>query len=187
VADPLDPAMNGDTIEAWKKAVHHGKVIDRINKHIFSVNLDPRFAKSTISEKIVEAWSRNIAERDRDTGDDINVGADADYYFAARKIVAADHGLFSKFSDPAVKANPGTGLAAIDKLLAPVALLGYDLWKTKNAFSGHPERSRTDANKPNAPAFRGTAYTWVMLGAQDGFSDRGQDVATIIPFTQNSE
>ena len=160
-------------------------VADRIKKYVFRVNCDPLFANSRLCEKLERAWALNVEGRKLDTENTLNIGADADYYFAARTIVATDHGLFSKFTDKDVKALPGSGIAPVDMILAPGALLSYDIWKRTKSLLGHPEEARTDKDRPNSQPFRKTAYVWEWRGARRGMLDDGQAVSNIVPYMKD--
>ena len=68
---------------------HDDRVVERINKYICKVN--SLHAKDTAALKLEVAWSLNIKEREIDADHSVDiVGRDADYYFAARKSLAAE-------------------------------------------------------------------------------------------------
>src|SRR4051794_6918696 len=77
---------------------HDRSVMERINGIIAEANA--KFPKQTIAEKLDWAWSENIRRREEDPTD--TVGRDADYYFAARHIIAADKSMFGKVGHAAV-------------------------------------------------------------------------------------
>ena len=168
---------------------HDQAVADLINLYIGRINRNPIYAKNTIAVKLQYAWSDNITQgRANDNNDTLTIGADADYYFMARKIVAADHSVFAMFANRTDvenntrRENPGSGIYEIDWSLAIGAQALYDLGKLISNTAGHPEWARTDKGRPNSPPFRYSAYKWLMRGANDGLRDRGQETGTIVPY-----
>ena len=63
---------------------HDTAVMIRINRFILDVN--KTYSTLKVAEKLEQAWSNNIKEREKNSTDPI--GRDADYYFAARKELA---------------------------------------------------------------------------------------------------
>jgi hypothetical protein len=112
------------------------------------------------------AWSANIREREADSTNII--GRDADYYFAARKEVA----------------NSGNKVVKTGKsALGNVAWAFYALGKLGSEALGHPEWTRTDPDKPNAPV---GGITWMNRGSVDGMNDVGDRVGDILPHTPSA-
>ncbi len=133
---------------------HDTAVMTRINRHILASN--KAHPAATVAEKLEFAWSANIAERE---GDPTNIiGRDADYYFAARKEVSA---------------SDGGGVKGAKAAVGNLAWVVYAGVKLGAEAVGHPEWTRTDKDKPNAPV---GGLTWMNRGSSDGFTDVGSKV-----------
>jgi hypothetical protein len=150
---------DGDEAKIGAYDEHDQAVMNRINGLIAEANA--KFPKLTIAEKLDWAWSENIKRREEDSTD--TVGRISDDYFAAPHMVAADKSEFAKH------AHAGAGLVAW-----PV----YSLLKLGAGAVGHPEWTRTDKDKPNAPV---GGFIWMNRGSNDGFKDRGEETSDIIP------
>ena len=136
---------------------HDTAVMTRINRILLTVNREN--PGLTIAEKLEKAWSQNIAEREQDSTN--IVGRDADYYFAARKELAASESWGAK-----------AGKAA----LGNVAWVVYGGLKIGSEAVGHPEWMRTDKDKPNAPV---GGIGWMNRGSADGMQDVGSRVGDV--------
>lgn len=136
---------------------HDTAVMVRVNRFILGVNQD--YPKLTVAEKLEQAWSLNIGEREQDSTNII--GRDADYYFAARKELAASGNWGAK-----------AGKAA----LGNVAWVVYGGLKLGTEAIGYPELMRTDKDKPNAPV---GGIAWMNRGSADGMDDIGDRVADV--------
>lgn len=150
--------MADDAQDTNRYDEHDQAVMDRINRYISAAN--QKMPNGTVAEKLEYAWSQNIEERNQDPTD--TVGRDADYYFAARHIIAADKSQFGKYID-----------AAIGLVAWPV----YSALKLGTEAIGHPEIMRADKDKPNAPV---GGFFWMNRGSEDGFKDRGEDNSDVI-------
>lgn len=139
------------TIAAYN--AHDHAVMERINRWIRKAN--ETFPKLTIAEKLEWAWSQNIREREEDSTN--VVGRDADYYFAARHVIAADKSQYEKY------AHWGVGI---------VATGAYNALKVVTGLVGADKIMRTDKDKPNAPP---GGFVWMNRGAKDGLKDRGEE------------
>lgn len=144
---------------------HDTAVLVRINRFIREVNAKhPDF---TVAEKLEQAWALNIKERE---GDSTNtIGRDADYYFAARKELATS-------SNAVVKAGMAVG--------GNILWTGYAIQKIGAEALGHPEWTRTDKDKPNAPV---GGLVWMNRGSADGFADVGDRVTEVQPHYETIE
>jgi hypothetical protein len=138
--------------------MHDMAVMNRINRYIDQANAT--MPKATVAEKLTWCWSANIAERETDSTD--TVGRDADYYFAARHMIAADSSRFAKLGTYAI----GT-----------VATGVYIGLKTATMLLGIDRVMRTDPDKPNADP---GGFVWEQIGSSDGFRDSGAMVAPVI-------
>lgn len=136
---------------------HDTAVMVRINRIILSVNRTQ--PTMTVAEKLDAAWSQNIKEREADSTN--TIGRDADYYFAARKELAAS----SNFGSKAGKA-----------ILGNVAWVVYAGLKLGSEAIGRPELMRTDPDKPNAPV---GGIVWMNRGSDDGMADVGDRVTDV--------
>jgi hypothetical protein len=104
---------------------HDDQVVKRINKYIDKVN--SQFSKENAATKLEASWSLNIKERETDAANSVDtVGRDADYYFAARKSLAAE-------KNPARRALMAAGGSLIVtpfyNLLKVGALVGEKLFR----------------------------------------------------------
>jgi hypothetical protein len=127
---------------------HDTAVMVRINRHIMAAN-----------QRNPNAWSKNIEERQEDPTN--TIGRDADYYFAARKELA-------KCSNPASVVGKA--------LLGEVAWVVYGIGKLGSEALGHPEWTRTDPDKPNAPV---GGFIWMNRGSADGAADVGDHTGDV--------
>lgn len=137
---------------------HDWAVRDRINEIIMEAN--ERYPDLTVAEKLEWAWGENVRLREQDPTD--AVGRDADYYFAARHVIAADKSQYVKYGHGAL------GVAAWG---------AYSALKWGTEAIGMPELMRSDPDKPNAPV---GGFMWMNRGSQDGFQDRGADVSDVM-------
>lgn len=136
---------------------HDTAVMIRVNRIILCANKS--LPALTVAEKLEWAWSQNIAEREQDSTN--TIGRDADYYFAARKELAAS-------SNKAVKLGKA--------VLGNVAWVIYGGLKLGTEAIGRPELMRTDKDKPNAPI---GGITWMNRGSSDGMGDVGDHVGDV--------
>ena len=136
---------------------HDIAVMNRINRHIAQANKD--HPKEPVAFKLEVAWSSNIRERENDSTN--TVGRDADYYFAARKEIAT-----TKY----------TAMKAAYALLGEAAWSVYAAVKVGADAAGHPEWTRTDKDKPNAPV---GGFVWMNRGIADAFRDVGDQVTDL--------
>jgi hypothetical protein len=136
---------------------HDTAVMVRVNRFIRLVN--SKYPDSTIAEKLEFAWAANIKEREEDSTN--TIGRDADYYFAARKELATVNFVPAKMA-MAVGGN--------------VAWLGYAIRKVGSEVAGHPEWTRTDPDKPNAPV---GGIVWMNRGSSDGLAEVGDRVTEV--------
>jgi len=139
--------------------MHDLAVMARINRYIDMANRT--MPKATVAEKLEWCWAENIRERESDSTD--TVGRDADYYFAARHMIAKDSSKFAKVGTYAI----GT-----------VATGVYIGLKFGTMLMGMDKIMRTDADKPNADP---GGFGWEQLGSLDGYRDSGAAVAPAIP------
>lgn len=136
---------------------HDTAVMTRINRFILAANAQN--PKSTVAEKLEFAWSANIKEREDDPTN--TIGRDADYYFAARKEVSNSSNSGAKYGKA---------------VLGNVAWAVYAAVKVGAEAAGHPEWTRTDKDKPNAPV---GGLVWMNRGSADGLDDVGTMVADV--------
>ena len=136
---------------------HDIAVMFRVNKHIRNVNKE--HSEKTVAKKLECAWSANIKERENDSTN--TIGRDADYYFAARKEMATANNVISK---------------TIYAVLGEVAWPVYAIGKIGAESVGHPEWTRTDPDKPNAPV---GGFVWMNRGIADAYSDVGDKVLSL--------
>lgn len=138
---------------------HDRAVAERINGYISQANTTLK--KASVAEKLEWCWAKNIHDRESDSTDP--VGRDADYYFAARHVIAADSSQFTKFGHAAI----GTAATVI-----------YNGLKVATAALGVEKVMRTDRDKPNSPP---GGLVWEIRGAKDGFADTGGSVNVVRP------
>jgi hypothetical protein len=136
---------------------HDTAVMTRINRFILDAN--KRWVTMTVAEKLEQAWAANIKEREKDSTN--TVGRDADYYFAARKELAGSRSLYLKY------AKAGVG---------EVAWTVYAAVKVGSEVLQHPEWTRTDKDKPNAPV---GGLVWMNRGCADALDDVGDSTQAI--------
>jgi hypothetical protein len=144
---------------------HDTAVLVRINRIILGVN--KAHPGMTVAEKLEQAWSQNIAEREQDSTN--TIGRDADYYFAARKELAA---------------SGSWGVKAGKAALGNVAWVVYGGLKLGTEAIGFPELMRTDKDKPNAPV---GGLAWMNRGSSDGMDDVGHRVSDVRLHVAESE
>lgn len=144
---------------------HDIAVMDRINRYIDQANAT--MPDATVAEKLDWCWSANIKERESNSTD--TVGRDADYYFAARHVIAADSSKFAKYAHHA----GGT-----------VATLAYIGLKAVTQGVGADKIMRTDPDKPNAPP---GGFFWEQRGASDGLRDSGSVKGAVIRYMPEAE
>ena len=140
---------------------HERAVAERINGWIARANAE--FKTDTVAQKLTWCWGEhNIVDREKDSTN--IVGRDADYYFAARHEVAGAKSQFAKYAYQAI---------------GFVAVRLYNAEKTVLMKVGMDRYIRTDKGNPNAPP---GGVEWERRGAEDGFADRGDAVADVIPY-----
>jgi hypothetical protein len=143
---------------------HDQAVMDRINHYIELANL--KLPNGTVATKLEWAWSQNINQRELNATESADtVGRDADCYFAARHVIAADKSQGAKMFHKGVGAVAMpvyTGLKYVDKAAQRL---------------GVPPFMRSNSQLPNAPPGGGD---WEARGADDGMVDKGDDVKPIV-------
>jgi hypothetical protein len=144
-------------------SAHDHAVVLRINRYIELVNR--KYPGSTVAEKLELARAANIAERESSAAASRSeVGRDVDYYFAARKELAA--------SDSSAKKTAKAGIGI-------VATGVYNAIKGVSTVSegvGGPPLIRTVPDRPNAPI---GGYDWMRRGTADGHLDKGSDTTDV--------
>jgi hypothetical protein len=145
---------------------HDAAVMKRINNYIERANL--KLPNGTVAERLEWAWHENITQRELSPAESVDtVGRDADCYFAARHIIAADKSQAKK---------------EFHRELGEVAMPIYTAFKyvdEATQWLGAPPFMRsapipgTNKKLPNAPPGGGI---WEQRGANDGMVDSGQDV-----------
>jgi len=161
----MEPAMSADTEKSTTTTApydqHDWEVMQRINGFISEVN--QRFPKLTVAEKLEDAWGKNVAEREESPANSIDpVGRDADYYFAARKELAKDKSKVVQLGK---------------EVIGHVAYGVYTSIKEGLDFVGRLDLIRSHSAMPNAPT---GGYIWMKRGIADGKRDPGHMVADVI-------
>jgi hypothetical protein len=157
---------------------HDDRVVERINKYICKVN--SLHAKDTAALKLEVAWSLNIKEREIDADHSVDiVGRDADYYFAARKSLAAE-------KNPAMRALMAAGGSFLAtpfyNLLKVGAVVGEKLFRDAHSDAmadAIRQKMRSAKGLPNAPP---GGQMWELRGAADGLFDDSDSVAPILKY-----
>jgi hypothetical protein len=143
---------------------HDAAVTERINKYIERAN--SKLPKDTVAAKLEWAWHENINQRELNAAESVDpVGRDADCYFAARHVIAADKSQAGKYLDKgigAVAMEVYTGLKYVDRGAQRL---------------GAPPFMRSNKKLPNAPP---GGRAWEHRGAADGMVDNGQDVKPVL-------
>lgn len=153
------PTSSSSSSSTYSDA-HDAAVMERINSYIERAN--SKLQNDTVAAKLEWAWSENVKQRELNAAESVDtVGRDADCYFAARHVIAADKSQTVKVLHKelgAVAMPVYTGLKYVDKA---------------TQWLGAPPFMRSNKGLPNAPPGGGI---WEERGAGDGMVDSGQDV-----------
>ncbi|MFO0726564.1 MAG: hypothetical protein U1E65_22450 [Myxococcota bacterium] len=133
-----------------EQSPHDQAVQAYVSKKLEQFNNNPTYRDLSVADKLNLAAASVIGDRERDPTN--TVLRDADYYFAARKNVAAAETKAGKLAVGAA----GTALT-----------VGYNGLKAVLNGTGV---MRTDPDKPNSPP---GGLSWETKGAVDGYKDLG--------------